>query len=44
MSKMVARNQGEKSTSGITVKGLDEMLIRFANCCTPCPVSMSWVF
>ena len=37
MSKMVARIKGKKSTSGITVKGLDEMLIRFANCCHPLP-------
>jgi len=37
MSKMVARIKGKKSTSGIKVKGLDEMLIRFANCCHPLP-------
>ena len=37
MSKMVARIKRKKSTSGIKVKGLDEMLVRFANCCHPLP-------
>ena len=37
MSKMVARIKRKKSTSGIKVKGVDEMLVRFANCCHPLP-------
>lgn len=37
MSKMVARLTRKKDTKGIMVKGLDDMLIRFANCCHPLP-------
>jgi GTP diphosphokinase / guanosine-3',5'-bis(diphosphate) 3'-diphosphatase len=38
MSKMVARlTTRKKDTKGIMVKGLDDMLIRFANCCHPLP-------
>jgi GTP diphosphokinase / guanosine-3',5'-bis(diphosphate) 3'-diphosphatase len=37
VSKMVSRIKRKKSTVGIKVKGLDEMLVRFANCCHPLP-------
>jgi GTP diphosphokinase / guanosine-3',5'-bis(diphosphate) 3'-diphosphatase len=37
MSKVVARLTRKKDTKGIMVKGLDDMLIRFANCCHPLP-------
>jgi len=37
MKKMVARLTRKKDTKGIRVKGLDDMLIRFANCCHPLP-------
>lgn len=37
MKKMVARLTRKKDTKGIKVKGLDDMLIRFANCCHPLP-------
>jgi guanosine-3',5'-bis(diphosphate) 3'-pyrophosphohydrolase len=37
VSKMVSRLTGKKSTRGIKVKGLDDMLVRFANCCHPLP-------
>jgi GTP pyrophosphokinase len=37
VSKMVSRIKRKKSTLGIKVKGLDEMLVRFANCCHPLP-------
>jgi guanosine-3',5'-bis(diphosphate) 3'-pyrophosphohydrolase len=37
VSKMVSRIRKKKSTLGIKVKGLDEMLVRFANCCHPLP-------
>jgi guanosine-3',5'-bis(diphosphate) 3'-pyrophosphohydrolase len=35
--KMVSRIKRKKSTLGIKVKGLDDMLVRFANCCHPLP-------
>jgi GTP diphosphokinase / guanosine-3',5'-bis(diphosphate) 3'-diphosphatase len=35
--KMVSRIKRKKSTLGIKVKGLDDMLVRFANCCNPLP-------
>jgi GTP pyrophosphokinase len=35
--KMVSRLTRKKSTSGIKVKGLDDMLVRFAKCCHPLP-------
>ena len=34
---MVSRIKRKKSTLGIKVKGLDEMLVRMANCCHPLP-------
>ena len=34
---MVSRIKRKKSTHGIKVKGLDNMLVRFANCCHPLP-------
>ena len=37
VSKMVSRLTRKKSTKGIKVKGLDDMLVRFANCCHPLP-------
>jgi GTP diphosphokinase / guanosine-3',5'-bis(diphosphate) 3'-diphosphatase len=37
VSKMVSRIKRKKSTAGIKVKGLDDMLVRFANCCHPLP-------
>jgi GTP diphosphokinase / guanosine-3',5'-bis(diphosphate) 3'-diphosphatase len=37
MKKMVARLTRKKDTKGIRVKGLNDMLIRFANCCHPLP-------
>jgi len=37
VSKMVSRIKRKKSTVGIKVKGLDDMLVRFANCCHPLP-------
>lgn len=37
VSKMVSRIRRKKSTRGIRVKGLDDMLVRFANCCSPLP-------
>lgn len=37
VEKVVSRIKRKKSTLGIKVKGLDEMLVRFANCCHPLP-------
>ncbi|MBW1668054.1 MAG: bifunctional (p)ppGpp synthetase/guanosine-3',5'-bis(diphosphate) 3'-pyrophosphohydrolase [Deltaproteobacteria bacterium] len=37
VSKVVSRIKRKKSTHGIKVKGLDNMLVRFANCCHPLP-------
>jgi GTP diphosphokinase / guanosine-3',5'-bis(diphosphate) 3'-diphosphatase len=37
VSKVVSRIKRKKSTLGIKVKGLDDMLVRFANCCHPLP-------
>ncbi|MFH1122761.1 MAG: bifunctional (p)ppGpp synthetase/guanosine-3',5'-bis(diphosphate) 3'-pyrophosphohydrolase [Pseudomonadota bacterium] len=37
VSKMVSRIKRKKSTHGIRVKGVEEMLVRFANCCHPLP-------
>jgi len=37
VSKMVSRLTRKKSTRSIKVKGLDDMLVRFANCCHPLP-------
>ncbi len=37
VSKMVSRIKRKKSTRGIRVKGIDNMLVRFANCCSPLP-------
>ena len=37
VSKMVSRITRKKSTRGIKVKGLEDMLVRFANCCHPLP-------
>jgi len=34
---MVSRIKRKKSTSGIKVRGLEDMLVRFANCCNPLP-------
>jgi GTP diphosphokinase / guanosine-3',5'-bis(diphosphate) 3'-diphosphatase len=35
--KVVSRITRKKSTHGIKVKGLENMLVRFANCCSPLP-------
>ena len=37
VSKMVSRIKRKKSTKGIRVKGVDNMMVRFANCCNPLP-------
>jgi GTP pyrophosphokinase len=37
VSKVVSRIKRKKSTQGIKVRGLDEMLVRMANCCHPLP-------
>lgn len=37
VSKVVSRIKRKKSTRGIKVKGLEDMLVRFANCCHPLP-------
>ncbi|MBW2609202.1 MAG: bifunctional (p)ppGpp synthetase/guanosine-3',5'-bis(diphosphate) 3'-pyrophosphohydrolase [Deltaproteobacteria bacterium] len=37
VSKVVSRLTRKKSTRGIKVKGLDDMLVRFAKCCHPLP-------
>jgi guanosine-3',5'-bis(diphosphate) 3'-pyrophosphohydrolase len=37
MTKMVDRLKRRKAGDGITVKGVRDMLIRFANCCHPLP-------
>jgi guanosine-3',5'-bis(diphosphate) 3'-pyrophosphohydrolase len=37
VSKVVDRIKRKKTTSGIKVKGLEDMLVRFANCCHPLP-------
>lgn len=37
VSKVVSRITRKKSTKGIKVKGIDDMLVRFANCCHPLP-------
>ena len=37
VSKMVSRIKRKKSTLGIKVKGLDDLLVRMANCCHPLP-------
>jgi GTP pyrophosphokinase len=33
----VKDRQGDKSTSGVRVKGVDNLLVRFARCCNPVP-------
>jgi GTP pyrophosphokinase len=37
VSKVVSRIKRKKSTHGIVVKGLDDIMIRFGNCCHPLP-------
>lgn len=37
VSKMVSRIRGKKPTGGIKVKGLEGILVRFADCCHPLP-------
>lgn len=37
VSKVVSRITRKKSTKGIKVRGVDDMLVRFANCCRPLP-------
>jgi GTP pyrophosphokinase len=37
VGKVVSRIKRKKSTLGIKVKGLDDILVRFANCCHPLP-------
>jgi len=37
VSKMVSRIKRRKSTHGIKVRGLDDILVRFGNCCHPLP-------
>ncbi|MEW6667088.1 MAG: bifunctional (p)ppGpp synthetase/guanosine-3',5'-bis(diphosphate) 3'-pyrophosphohydrolase [Thermodesulfobacteriota bacterium] len=37
VSKVVSRFRGKKATEGIKVKGLEGILVRFANCCHPLP-------
>ena len=35
--KVVSKITRKKSSKGISVKGIDDMLVRFANCCHPLP-------
>jgi len=37
MRKVVSRITRKKSTHGIKVRGVENMLVRFANCCSPLP-------
>lgn len=37
VTKMIGRLKRQKSGQGIKVKGISDMLIRFANCCHPLP-------
>ncbi|UCB49184.1 MAG: bifunctional (p)ppGpp synthetase/guanosine-3',5'-bis(diphosphate) 3'-pyrophosphohydrolase [Deltaproteobacteria bacterium] len=37
VGKVVSRIKRKKSTRGIKVKGVDDILVRFANCCHPLP-------
>ncbi|SPD74433.1 GTP pyrophosphokinase [uncultured Desulfobacterium sp.] len=37
VSKVVGRMKRRKADGGIRVKGVDDMLVRFANCCHPIP-------
>jgi GTP pyrophosphokinase len=37
VSKMVSRIKRKKGTQGIKVRGLDDILVRFGNCCHPLP-------
>lgn len=37
VGKVVSRIKRKKETHGIQVKGINDMLIRFANCCSPLP-------
>jgi len=37
VSKMVSRIKRKQSTHGIKVEGVEDMLVRFANCCHPLP-------
>ena len=37
VSKVVSKITRKKSSKGIKVKGVDDMLVRFANCCHPLP-------
>ena len=37
VSKVVSRIKRKKSTRGIKVKGMDDILVRFAKCCHPLP-------
>ncbi len=37
VNKVVSRMRRKKSTHGIKVTGLDDILVRFANCCHPLP-------
>ncbi|MFZ7111641.1 MAG: RelA/SpoT family protein [Desulfatiglandales bacterium] len=37
VSKVVSRIKRKKNTKGIRVKGVDNMMVRFANCCNPLP-------
>jgi GTP pyrophosphokinase len=37
VQKVVSKITGKKSSRGIKVKGIDDMLVRFANCCRPLP-------
>ena len=37
VSKMVSRLKRKRSTHGIKIKGVEDMLVRFANCCHPLP-------
>jgi guanosine-3',5'-bis(diphosphate) 3'-pyrophosphohydrolase len=37
VTKLKERIRGKKAKSGILVKGIDDVLVRFAKCCTPLP-------
>jgi guanosine-3',5'-bis(diphosphate) 3'-pyrophosphohydrolase len=37
VTRLKQRIRGRKTKSGILVRGVDDILVRFANCCTPLP-------
>jgi GTP pyrophosphokinase len=37
LSKLIGRGKRKKSTGGVVVKGVDDILVRFGKCCQPVP-------